>query len=1052
MVFNSLPILGQKAIPFDAGINTQYEEREPVISPDGSTMYFWRRKDPRNVGGVKDAGDIWYSRSWSEGRWTPARQLGDPFNTYGQEFIWQISSDEDTLWMVRNARGAGSSGAGYMVREFDDYWSRINPIHIRGFRFKGAYKDFSFSKDRTLILTNEGSESYGGSDLYICFPINDTAWTRPANLGPVINTPGDEDAPFLTADGRTLYFNSNGHGGEGDHDIWVSYRLDESWSNWSRPVNLGPPVNSSAYDFDFTLSPDERYGFWASAREGGRGDHDLYRIDLLKCGLEVYPQGDQLVCENEGITLEAGFLPRQEMKYQWYKDGKVLGGATQRQYKVEEEGRYFLVRKTESCLDTSEVQRIHMEETPQVSIQTPDGVLCVDDSVALRAEAPRAISFQWFFNDLPIPYSDRAVFQARRPGRYRVEVFNGLCYATSEELEIKRFDDPEIYSSIKHTPSLPRWLWTNKVPGTKKKSRLLDMAVDETGRSYLLLAYQKGGKEQLSIKGFSREGLFSGKFAGPELPKSSAAFMVHNPDGGVIVADEFHFLIKYSDKGEILWNKDRPTRDIRGLAVDPIGNIYVCAEYSDTLQLGAESYPPVGRDGLFLAKVSPRGAILWVKTFSMDPLRGRMGNCLQTDGMGNVYLMHSFRVVANFRDVILRASLAGDDYCVASFTSEGAFRWAQSLVAPKERPRIAAFCTDEKGITHLSANGKIWRLDEEGYERWKSNLLLPKGGRLEKISMSGYGGEAYMAGMTDAGEFFVSNLNRLDRQAIIWKGKKAYTGIEDYPALDIDVGGRVYVGGKSKGKSFPGAQFDQTSKSRIFLIKYGKPDGNFQRDPLVMCGGEKKMLSTREAEGLRYQWYFNGKPIKGATASTFMASKVGTYQVRAASELCDKLSAPRQLSSCDEDPMKNPLLKVVEEKSEDFPRTEEEKEPLVSFSLSGKPKRIKGRKIKTQKRFKLSGQKATLYLWDYGAMDRDTVSVNINGEWLVQNFPLKNEKAQFEVEFKPGDNYIILYALNLGGVPPNTASITVDDGRETKTLELNSTLESSGMLKIKVKD
>ena len=131
-----------------------------------------------------------------------------------------------------------------------------------------------------MILTNQGKESYGGSDLYISFPINDTAWTEPANLGSVINTSADEDAPYLTADGRTLYFNSNGHGGEGNHDIWVSYRLDNTWSNWSEPENLGPPINSDAYDFDYTQSSDGEWAYWASAREGGRGDHDLYRLIL----------------------------------------------------------------------------------------------------------------------------------------------------------------------------------------------------------------------------------------------------------------------------------------------------------------------------------------------------------------------------------------------------------------------------------------------------------------------------------------------------------------------------------------------------------------------------------------------------------------------------------------------------------------------------------------------------------------------------------------------------------------------------------------------------
>lgn len=1055
----------QKAIPFKVGTNTPFEEREPTLSADGNTMYFWRRKDPQNTGGIEDQGDIWYAKRGYGDYWYAAKPLGYPFNTLGQEFVWQVSPNQDTLWVVRSGSLAGGSGAGYMVQESPTFWSKIYPIHIHNFKFFGVYKDFTFSKSRVMILTNQGPESYGGSDLYISFPLNDTAWTEPANLGGVINTGGDEDAPFLTPDGKTLYFNSNGHGGEGDHDIWVSYRLDESWTKWSKPQNLGPPVNSDAYDFDFALSSDGKWGYFASAREGGRGDHDLYRVNFAKCGLDVYPDGDQTVCSNEGVVLEAGFLPGKDIYYQWYKDGKKLEGEEGKQLKVREEGGYFLVRRGGNCIDTSKVRKVRMIAPPIASILIPEDSRCVDEAISLRAMAPDAISFEWSYNGLKIPDSNKAFLKVRRSGTYQVKVSNGNCHAYSKPTEIKTFEKPQIFRGkdtlLGNLGPLPRWLWTNKVPKTKKKTRLLDLTVDEKGQTFALVAHQKGGREQLSIKHFSKEGLFLNRFESALVPGKSQGFLESSSDGTLIMADEDRFLVKFREDGEVLWSKERSMKDIRGLAVDPIGNVYVCAEYSDTLRFGRQVFPPFSRGGIFLAKVSSRGEMRWVKTFPLDPLRGNMGNCLKTDDKGNVYLMHNFRVAANFRAKILRASLAGEDYCVVKFDPDGILKWATALAAPKAQPRVSAFHVNENGETYISANLKLWQLNTDGKVVWKNDLLVPKGATLQKLDMAGSKGEVFFSGFTSSREYFVGQLNRINSQAIIWKGDKAYVDRGDYPALAADQRGNLYVSGSSKGRRFPGAQFDLTSKSKIFLLKYGLPDGNFQRAPFVLCKGESMTLLTRLERGMRYQWYFNGNPIKGANTYYYTTKKLGTYQVQAVSEQCDKLSEPKQLIACDVDPMKNPVPKVVRNPEDKLPEPNLDDKPThpgvsriekdFDKGITGKPKRLKGRPIKPQKGIVVRNTRAKIYLWDYGTFDRDTVSVNINGEWLVQNFPLTKDKAEFEFTFEKGNNYIILYALNLGKVPPNTASIMVDDGVKAQSLELRSTLEKSGMLKVKVR-
>ncbi|MEO0896232.1 MAG: hypothetical protein AAFY71_07540 [Bacteroidota bacterium] len=1061
-----IEVQGQVAIPFNEGVNTEYEEREPVPSPEGNTLYFWRRKDPRNVGGVTDPGDIWYTQRRFGDRWSTAKPMGSSFNTSGQEFIWQISEGSDTLWMVQNIRGAGGSGAGYVTRSFTGYWERIQPIRIRGFEFFGTYKDFTFSDERVMILTNRGRETNGGSDLYISFPLNDTAWTKPANMGDVINTSMDEDAPFLSRDGKTLYFNSNGHGGEGDHDIWVSYRLDDSWANWSKPVNMGPPINSDAYDFDFVTSYDGKWGFWASGREGGQGDYDLYRVNLEKCQVDVFPQGDQVVCANDDFVLEAGFVPGRNIRYQWLKNGSPIRGAFQRSFKVVDEGNYQLIRDTGSCRDTSKIQKITFSEPPSVKIITTDEILCVDDSIRLRADSRSAIRYQWYYNGLELPEKTRFVLQAQRPGIYSVEAFDGNCSMESDPVEVKRFDDPEIYLAkdtvLGRGRPLPRWLWTNKVPQTKSRSRVLDLAISDNGSSYMLVGHQKGGREQLSVKKFSPEGLYKGKFQSILVPGTSAGFIDASPDGNIIVADEDRFLAKYKPDGTVLWSKERSMPDLLGMQVDPIGNIYVAAEFRDSLYFGPKVYAASGRGSIFLAKFSPRGEMLWIQTFFLDVLRADYGNCLQVDGQGNVYFLHGFRIAANYRQEILRASLAGNTYGLVKFSPKGKLKWATKLVAPKIKPRVVGFYTDESGSSFVAAHDKLWNVDAAGNQRWKDDLLYPKGHQVIRLDMAGGKGDIYISGLTDKKEYFITKLNRLNRQAIIWSGKKALQSKGDFPAIQAGPKGAIYAAGVTKGKSFPGIQFDKTSNNKAFLIKYGQPDGKFQRDPIIMCKGDRKTLVTVREAGLRYQWYYNGNPVKNGNNYYLEISKTGTYQVQAKSELCDRISAPRMVTPCDEDPMKNPIAKVVKEKEEDLPPATPSAPPIpekttpkstdVSYAPSGKPKKVKNRRVKTQKGLTIEGSKASIYLWDHGALDRDTISVNINGEWLVENYPLTKERVEIPFQFKKGDNYIVLYALNLGTIPPNTASIMVDDGRTKQTLQLRSTLKTSGMLRVRVKD
>jgi len=269
----------------DNNVNTEYKELNPLLSPDGKTLYFSRQNHPQNIGGVKDKEDIWYSELDSAGRWQLAQNLG-VLNNEGPNFINTIKAvtpDGKSALMVLLGNKYLDNGkmlAGVSIStNVGGVWSKpiaLNIINDYNYAEKANY--FLADNRKTLLMSVERDDSQGDRDLYVTFMNADSTWSEPKNLGDVVNSAGEESAPFLASDDKTLYFSSTGFSGYGGNDVYVTRRLDDTWTNWSEPENLGPEINSPLEDLFFNIPAASEFAYYS--RGLSETNADIFRVKL----------------------------------------------------------------------------------------------------------------------------------------------------------------------------------------------------------------------------------------------------------------------------------------------------------------------------------------------------------------------------------------------------------------------------------------------------------------------------------------------------------------------------------------------------------------------------------------------------------------------------------------------------------------------------------------------------------------------------------------------------------------------------------------------------
>ena len=250
-------------------VNSEADELFPVFSKEDSKLYYTRVNDPESIGGMSDQ-DIWSSAWNGEKNYSKGEDYKDLNNKYNNSIIG-FNSDETIVYLINSYDGKKDlkKGISYAKKKGDS-WGAPKEISIPGLDIEGDFYGFHVNKSGdVIIISYAGPESLGEEDLYISTK-KDEKWSNPLHLGSKLNSAGFEISPFLSEDNDTLYFSTNGRGGEGDADIFYSVRNSGSWNDWSSPVNIGSQINSSKFDAYFTIS--DGFFYWSSNRDSERSD------------------------------------------------------------------------------------------------------------------------------------------------------------------------------------------------------------------------------------------------------------------------------------------------------------------------------------------------------------------------------------------------------------------------------------------------------------------------------------------------------------------------------------------------------------------------------------------------------------------------------------------------------------------------------------------------------------------------------------------------------------------------------------------------------------
>ena len=305
-------------------INSPTRELAPIISADGDYLFFTRDGHPDNIGPFRKQ-DIWMAVKNDDDSFSYPINLKKPLNDESVNFAVSLSSDANKLLVGNIYLPDGSYRKGLSMSTYDgEYWSFPDSLIIDDFYNLTTKASYNLSANgKILLLAIKRDDSFGKTDVYVSFLNDDGSWSKPKNLGKIINTAEEEISPFLASDNKTLYFSTSGLPGYGSSDMFLSKRLDDTWENWSEPLNLGSQINTRGWDAYYSITASGDYAYFVSS-ENSIGLEDIFRVKLPQ---SIKPESVVLI-KGKVINVKTNEPIKADIKFELLPSGKELGIAT----------------------------------------------------------------------------------------------------------------------------------------------------------------------------------------------------------------------------------------------------------------------------------------------------------------------------------------------------------------------------------------------------------------------------------------------------------------------------------------------------------------------------------------------------------------------------------------------------------------------------------------------------------------------------------------------------------------------------------------------------
>lgn len=265
-------------------INSEYDEINPVISPDGSTLFFTRVNHPENFYGKWDSEDIWYAEKQSDGSWSEAKRFSQ-FNVARYNAILSISSDGNTLLLngVYNRRGNFWKKRGLSIAtKTNDGWGKPKALKVKGLKSinEGLHSNAYLSADgQHLVMSLSREYNSRRSDIYVSHLKHGRKWSRVKRMKHV-NSAHSEESPFLSADNKYLYFSSDIEK-KGKHDLYKAEAKNSKLRRWKEIDLLPEPINSAGWESYFKTNAKGSVAYY-STNTNSLGGADIFKIRLFE--------------------------------------------------------------------------------------------------------------------------------------------------------------------------------------------------------------------------------------------------------------------------------------------------------------------------------------------------------------------------------------------------------------------------------------------------------------------------------------------------------------------------------------------------------------------------------------------------------------------------------------------------------------------------------------------------------------------------------------------------------------------------------------------------